>query len=183
LTAAREIIKQNIDPLVEVLGDQSIQANLSDKLQRHLIVHFEAERRNSLSAQSDTSVNTSKSKVASKSVPLALLPLLSSNQTKMGESSDQFRMTLPKVMHDSGYNCCSSATAFLNILNQLGVASAESGEIIKEDDVAQAIGMMARTHTNLEDGSAWNQSTDPQEHKQTWDIDIFVSTLTERVSK
>ena len=65
---AREIIKQNIDPLVEALEDQSVQANLSDKLQQHLIVHFEAEKRNFLSAQSDTS----RSKI---------LPLLNSNQT------------------------------------------------------------------------------------------------------
>lgn len=99
---------------------------------------------------------------------------------KMGESSDQTRVTLLKIMHDAGYNCCSSASAFLNILNQLGVTSAESGEIIREDDVSQAIGMMARTHT--EDGSAWNQGTDLQEHKQTWDIEIFVSTLVELVS-
>lgn len=99
---------------------------------------------------------------------------------KMGEPSDQARVTLPKIMHDAGYNCCSSASAFLNILNQLGVTSAESGEIIREDDVAQAIGMMARTH--IEDGSAWNQVTDLQEHKQTWDIEIFASTLVELVS-
>ena len=69
---AREIIKQNIDPLVEALGDQSILDNLSEKLQQHLFVHFEAEKRIFLSAQSDTSTNTSKSKI---------LPLLNSNQT------------------------------------------------------------------------------------------------------
>jgi hypothetical protein len=81
---AREIIKQNIDPLFEALGDQPVQANLSDKLKQHLIVYFEAEKRNSLPAQSDTSTsttNTSKSKFSSKPVPLALLPLLNPNQT------------------------------------------------------------------------------------------------------
>ncbi len=99
----------------------------------------------------------------------------------MGESTDQSR-ALHKIMHDLGYNCCSSASAFRNVLNKLEVTSAESGEIIREDDVAQAIGMMAITHTNLDEGSAWNQATDSQERKQTWDIEIFVSTLVELVS-
>ncbi|CAB4419785.1 unnamed protein product [Rhizophagus irregularis] len=165
---AREIIKQNIDPLFEALGDQPVQANLSDKLKQHLIAYFEAEKRNSLPAQSDTSKPV---------VPFPLPESVNFSNIKMGEPSDQARVTLPKIMHDAGYNCCSSASAFLNILNQLGVTSAESGEIIREDDVAQAIGMMARTH--IEDGSAWNQVTDLQEHKQTWDIEIFASTLVE----
>ena len=100
----------------------------------------------------------------------------------MGESSDQSRETLSKIMHDSGYNCCSSASAFRNILSQLELKSSESGEIIRDDDVAQAIGMMSRTHANLEDGNVWNQGTDSQEYKQTWDIEVFVSTLVELVS-
>lgn len=54
-SVAREIIKQNIDPLFEALGDQPVQANLSDKLKQHLIAYFEAEKRNSLPAHSDTS--------------------------------------------------------------------------------------------------------------------------------
>ncbi|CAG8494332.1 7474_t:CDS:10 [Funneliformis mosseae] len=180
---AREIIRQNFDPLVKALGDQSIQANLSEKLLHHLIAYYksyEAESRSLSSTQSDSSSNTS---AAFKPVPLALL--LNSNQTvqtadfsntKMGETSDQ---SLSKMMHDLGYNCCSSAPAFRNVLNQFGVTSAESGEIIRDDDVAQAIGMMAITHTNPEDGGAWNQGADSQERKQTWDIEIFASTLVE----
>src|SRR4051794_35149511 len=97
----------------------------------------------------------------------------------MGETSDQ---SLSKMMHDLGYSCCSSAPAFRNVLNQFGVTSSESGEIIRDDDVAQAIGMMALTHTNPEDGGAWNQGADSQERKQTWDIEIFASTLVELVS-
>ncbi|CAG8600350.1 5032_t:CDS:2 [Diversispora eburnea] len=181
---AREIISQNFDPLVRALEDQTIQSGLSDKLLHHLLLYFktyEAESRN-ISSQQNEEIQ---------SVPIGLLPLLNSNHTisslKMVEPSlspnGSSKTSLVKLMRDAGYKCCNTEIAFTDILNQLGVKPLSSGEIveiIKEEDVAQAIGMMVQTHSHFGGDITWNQSSNPEDI-QTWDVEIFATNLADSV--
>ncbi|CAG8621753.1 9740_t:CDS:10, partial [Acaulospora colombiana] len=181
---AREIIKQNFDPLVKALEDQAIQNNLSDKLLRHLITYFkshEAEGLNLSSQQSEATQNSER--LSFGSVSTSILPLLNSNPSvafaKMTESNESFQQPLAVLMHESGYKCCSTLDAFTELLGQLGVKPPFSEEIIKEDDVARALGMMVETHSTLEEGeNVWSQSSNIEDN-QTWDVEIFATTLTD----
>lgn len=181
---AREIISQNFVPLVKALGDQSVQESLSNELRQHLLTYCEAESRNLTSQQSEIDSSPIKSQFSSQlPVPTGLIPLLSSNQQSVVstgmEQNESSRLSLVKVMSESGYNCCSSVAAFRSVLSKLEVTSAESGEIIMEDDVAQALGMIANSPTISEDGAAnWNQTPD-HDSKQSWNIEVFVTTLVE----
>ncbi|CAJ0873961.1 16678_t:CDS:2 [Entrophospora sp. SA101] len=84
---------------------------------------------------------------------------------------------------DLGSKCCSTVNSFNEVLAKLGVHSSASGEIIKEVDVARALGVMALTTANLEDDSsniAWNQSNDLFDNNNSnWNVEIFVSSLSE----
>jgi CCR4-NOT transcription complex subunit 1 len=61
---------------------------------------------------------------------------------------------LSSLLLEAGYDCCASISTLESLFQQAGE--------IKEPDVAQALGLMARTHTNLNgvgDGSpgvTWN---------------------------
>ncbi|CAM0140611.1 CCR4-NOT core subunit cdc39, variant 2 [Umbelopsis sp. WA50703] len=61
---------------------------------------------------------------------------------------------LSSLLLEAGYDCCSSVSSLENLIQQAGD--------IKETDVAQALGLMARTHTNLNgvgdgtEGNTWN---------------------------
>src|SRR4051794_6534139 len=88
-------------------------------------------------------------------------------------------LTLPKILLDLGSKCCSTVNSFNEVLAKLGVHSSASGEIIKEVDVAHALGVMTLTTANLEDDSsniAWNQSNDLFDNNNSnWNVEIFVS--------
>jgi len=100
----------------------------------------------------------------------------------MGDTKDPAAIPLAKIMMDHGYSCCSSPTAVRNLLNQIGITSPDSGEILREDDVAQVFGMMARTHANLEQNSSnWTPSTESTDSQVSWEIENFVTTLVELV--
>ncbi|CAG8523976.1 14374_t:CDS:10, partial [Acaulospora morrowiae] len=180
---AREIIRQNFDPLVKALEDQAIQANLSDKLLHHLIAYFkshEVENLNISSQQSETASSAERSPFSS--VPIGLIPLLSNqsvNSAKMSDPNESPQQSLSRLMRDAGYKCCNTLAAFTELVGQLGVKPHASEEIIKEDDIARAVGMMVETHSNLEEGeNAWGQSPNA-ENDQTWNIEIFTTTLTD----
>lgn len=73
---------------------------------------------------------------------------------------------LSNAMQELGYSSCTSVSAIKVVFERIGSE-------IHEEDVAQALGMMARTHTSLNaDGSGSDQ---------TWDVDVFVSALNEVV--
>nr|CAG8466511.1 6213_t:CDS:10 [Entrophospora candida] len=77
----------------------------------------------------------------------------------------------------------TTVNSFNEVLAKLGVHSSASGEIIKEVDVAHALGVMTLTTANLEDDSsniAWNQSNDLFDNNNSnWNVEIFVSSLSE----
>jgi CCR4-NOT transcription complex subunit 1 len=74
---------------------------------------------------------------------------------------------LSSLLLEAGYDCCSSVSSLENLIQQAGD--------IKETDVAQALGLMARTHTNLNgvgDGTEGN----------TWNVRNFANAIKKTVS-
>ncbi|CAG8725082.1 16036_t:CDS:10, partial [Gigaspora margarita] len=150
-TIRKELLnKSNFVPLVKPLGDQSVQESLSNELKRHLLTYCEVESRNLTSQQSEIDSSPMKLQLSSQLPVPTVLSLLSSNQQSVVstgmEQNESSRLSLVKVMSESGYNCCSSVL--------------KSGDI-REDDVAKALGIIANSHTSSEDGVAnWNQTPD-----------------------
>ncbi|CAJ0847288.1 16872_t:CDS:10 [Entrophospora sp. SA101] len=119
-------------------------------------------------------------------LPFILSTTTQKYQTIMGnyDNIDQNNnLTLPKILLDLGSKCCNTADLFNEVLAKLGVNSSASGEIIKEVEVARALGVMALTTANFDDDSgsvAWNQSKDLSDNNnQNWNVEIFVSSLSE----
>ena len=81
-------------------------------------------------------------------------------------SDEEDKAYLSEKMLSLGYGCCKSPEAVRETLSQLG-------RIVVEDDIARVLGMMIRYHTDqvADDGGA-----------QTWDVNVFFSTLNELVS-
>lgn len=74
---------------------------------------------------------------------------------------------LSSLLLEAGYDCCSSVSSLENLIQQAGD--------VKEADVAQALGLMARTHTNLNgvgDGTEGN----------TWNVRNFANAIKKTVS-
>eukprot|EP01114_Cavostelium_apophysatum_P013415 TRINITY_DN3247_c0_g1_i5.p1 TRINITY_DN3247_c0_g1~~TRINITY_DN3247_c0_g1_i5.p1 ORF type:complete len:2234 (+),score=701.16 TRINITY_DN3247_c0_g1_i5:75-6776(+) len=89
------------------------------------------------------------------------------------------------LMEDLGYSCCDTAGALRDILR-------EFPQPLNEADVAKIIGMMARTHSNLEvglplcksfadSGAELFKSDAPQ--SKTWNLDVFVDVMKETNSQ
>ncbi|CAG8526473.1 8493_t:CDS:10 [Ambispora leptoticha] len=196
---AGEIITNNFDSLVEALKDPSIQKNTSDQQLHHLLVFFKSYQAESLSIatqQLDAPAEAARSKFVSKPVPSVLFPLLNNNKEITASDFTQVKMdditasppanpnvSLAKVMSDMGYSCCESPTAVRNLLAQFDVTSPDSGNIIRESDVAQVLGMMAGMPTESQNtgNMPWNPNAEASEaqRKESWDVETFVNTLIE----
>ena len=83
-----------------------------------------------------------------------------------------------ELMEDVGYSCCASTGNLKDILAQCIP--------LKEIDVAHILGMMARTHSGLQENFHFYSLEDPSQttwenktQTKTWNVDLFVDTINE----
>jgi CCR4-NOT transcription complex subunit 1 len=94
--------------------------------------------------------------------------LLTSIQPGRPSETSSGNSKLSSLLLEAGYDSCATPSSLENIFQQAGE--------IKETDVAQALGLMARTHTNLNgvgDGSPGN----------TWHVRNFAAAIKKNVGQ
>ncbi|KAJ3339474.1 hypothetical protein HDU93_008188 [Gonapodya sp. JEL0774] len=101
------------------------------------------------------------------------------------------RVPLSKLIRELGYSSCVSTSVLRNVLSQVGVTIANADTTLSESEVAHVLGMMAQTHTGLDEGAAplnalasvaWNGATGlglGDRRASTWDVEVFVSVVSE----
>jgi len=92
---------------------------------------------------------------------------------------------ISSMMEDIGYSCCESAVSFKDLLSQFPE--------LKEADIAQIIGVMARTHTVLEGGVALYKDFPPttdfsvsdkaDQVAKSWNLNVFIDVMKEMYPK
>lgn len=86
-----------------------------------------------------------------------------------GDSTDGSENLLSKKMLEAGYECCSSQESLRELLSTLN-------KEIAEEDVAIALGCMARTYTNMTGVGNGTSS------ESNWNVENFVAVIKDVVS-
>lgn len=83
--------------------------------------------------------------------------------------------SISEIMEDLGYGCCENFSNFKNLCSEFNP--------LVESDVAKILGMMARTHANLEGSLPLSNSFPPSSSSEennelkTWDLGVFVDVI------
>ncbi|RUS19853.1 hypothetical protein BC937DRAFT_86816 [Endogone sp. FLAS-F59071] len=166
-TQVSAIIQANLSKAIEIIGDTSLAKIIPDSVLESYLTFFttsDIEAVGITSQDVESLQDAVKSRFTSSILPDNLRPFLKpeTTPTQTGMADNENHAILGNAMQELGYSSCTSVSAIKVIFERIG------GEI-HEEDVAQALGMMARTHTNA-DGSGSDQ---------TWDVEVFVSALNE----
>ncbi|KXS15104.1 Not1-domain-containing protein [Gonapodya prolifera JEL478] len=95
-----------------------------------------------------------------------------------------------KLIRELGYSSCLSTSVLRNIFIQVGITATNADTTLSESEVAQVLGMMAQTHTGLDEGAAlsalasvaWSGATGlglGDRRASAWDVEVFVSVVME----
>ncbi|RUP46545.1 hypothetical protein BC936DRAFT_146826 [Jimgerdemannia flammicorona] len=169
VSQASAIIRANLPIVIEAIGDASSTKAIPDSVFESYLTFFTTSDIEAVGVtlQNVESLKDAvKTRFASNSLPenLKLFFQTETTDTQNDMSEAEQHSTLSKNMQELGYSCCTSVSSIKDVFDRVG------GEI-QEQDVAQVLGMMARTHTDLgADGSGSDQ---------TWDVEVFVTALNE----
>lgn len=91
----------------------------------------------------------------------------------MTEYNNDTESKLLKLILEAGYECCSTVQSVRDLLDN--VAS------IQEKDVAQVLGSMARTHSNMTGVGIATDSNQASTEMTTWNVENFVHVVSDKV--
>jgi len=93
----------------------------------------------------------------------------------MTEYNNDTESKLLKLILEAGYECCSTVQSVRDLLDNV--------TSIEEKDVAEVLGSMARTHSNMAGVGISADSNNVLTEMTTWNVENFVHVVSDKVKR
>lgn len=93
----------------------------------------------------------------------------------MTEYNNDTESKLLKLILEAGYECCSTAQSVRDLLDNV--------TSIEERGVAEVLGSMARTHSNMTGVGISPDSSHASTEMTTWNVENFVHVVSDKVRR